>query len=84
MRDFLNSILAFIVAESLTDLEWSSVTATIPIYDQATYDDLARILLGRDGVSNFQERLFSFYTAKGVVISKASVAQSNIFLGAPL
>lgn len=84
MRDFLNGILSFIVAESLTDLEWATVTATIPIYDQASYDDLARILASRDGVTNYQDRLLSFYTAKGVTIAKASTAKSQIFLGAVL
>lgn len=84
MRDFLNGILSFIVAESLTDLEWATVTSTIPIYDQESYDDLSRVLLGRDNVSNYQERLLSFYTAKGVTISKTVTARSNIFLGAAL
>lgn len=84
MREFLNSILSFIVAESLTDLEWASVTATIPIYDQASYNDLARILASREGVSNMQERLLGYYTARGVSITPANNSKSNILIGLPL
>lgn len=84
MRDFLNAILAFIVAESLTDEEFATCTATMPIYDQASYDDLSRVLASRDSISTYQDRLTAFYTAKGVNLTPAKTGTSNIFLGAVL
>lgn len=84
MRDFYDDILAFIVATSLTDEEFEACTATIPIYDQSTYDDMTRVLQSRGGVSTYQDRLNAYYTAKGVSYSQAVVANSNIFIGAVL
>ena len=84
MRDFLNEILAFIVTSSLTDEEYASVTAIAPIYDQATYDDLSRILDERESVSVYQDRLFAYYKARGAEISQANTGKSNILLGGAL
>lgn len=84
MRDFLDAILSFIVSESLTDDEFETVSSTHPIYDQSTYDDLSRILAGRENVSIMQKRLASFYIAKGVDIARAKTGKSNILLGLPL
>lgn len=81
MRDFLNEILNFIVADSLTDEEFDTVEATVTIYDQATYDDLSRILAARESVSNMQERLLAYYTARGVDIDEADTGNSNIYVG---
>jgi hypothetical protein len=84
MRDFLDAILAFIVAESLTDNEFDSVEATVTIYDQATYDDLARILTARGSATVYLDRLLSYYEARGVSLTAATVANSNIFIGGVL
>lgn len=84
MRDFLDAILAFIVAESMTDEEFDTVQSEIPLYDQGTYDDLARILESREAVSVLQERLVAYYKARGVDVSPAKTANSDIFLGAVL
>lgn len=84
MRDFLDSILAFISTESLTDLEFETVTSTLPLYDQSTYDDLSRILANRENVSIMQDRLTFFYRAKGVEFQEAITASSNIWLGSPI
>lgn len=81
MRDFLNGILAFIVAEYLTDDEYATVTAELPLYDQTTYDDLSRILVARESVSTLQDRLYAYYTAKGVDITRAQTGKSDIYLG---
>jgi len=81
MRDFFNAILAFIVAESLTDEEFETCTSELPIYDQGTYDDLARVLESREAVSTMQDRLLAYYEAKGVDISPADTGKSNIYLG---
>lgn len=81
MRDFLNSILSFIGTTSMTDVEFATVQATLPLYDQATYDDLSRILVSRESVSVYQDRLLAYYTAKGVEITPAKTGKSNIYLG---
>lgn len=84
MREFLDAILAFIVTESLTDEEFATCTATMPIYDQTSYDDLARVLVSRESVSTYQERLLSFYEAKGVDIDPAETGKTDILLGCTL
>lgn len=84
MRDFLDAILAFIMAESMTDDEFATIESELPIYDQGTYDDLSRILEGREAVSTMQDRLLAYYTAKGVDITPADTGKSDIFLGAVL
>lgn len=84
MREFLDSILTFIATESLTDAEFATVTATHPLYDQSTYDDLSRILAGRENVSIMQDRLTFFYNAKGVKVKETITSSSNIWLGSPI
>lgn len=84
MRNFLNAILAFIGAESLTDLEFATVTSSVAEYSQSTYDDLARILATRGSVSSFQSKLVGFYSAKGVTVSALNTGKSNIFFGSAL
>lgn len=81
MRDFLNGILSFIVASSLTDEEFALCESEIPIYDQASYDDLSRVLATREAVSTMQARLLAYYTARGVQLTAATTARSNIYLG---
>lgn len=84
MRDFLNGILTFIVATSLTDEEYATVTATLPIYDQASYDDLSAILASRESVSTYQDRLLAYYQARGAEITPAKTGKSNILIGGAL
>lgn len=84
MRDFYDNILAFIVATSLTDDEFATCTATIPVLDQSTYDDLSRVIKSRGNVSVYQARLNAYFNAQGVEYSQAVVANSNIFIGAVL
>jgi hypothetical protein len=84
VRDFLNGILTFIVATSLTDEEYDTVTAVTPIYDQTTYDDLSRILATREMVSTYQDRLLAYYQARGASITPAKTGKSNILLGGKL
>lgn len=84
MRDFFNGILAFIDAESLTDLEFSTMTAVLPLYDQETYENLYSVLQSRGLISNAVERLNAYYYAKGFDAGPAKKAASNIFLGAAL
>lgn len=84
MRDFLDSILEFIAALSLTDDEYATCTSTLPLYDQDTYSDLARVLETRENVSVMQDRLTAFYKAKGVEFTPLDTGKSNIFIGSVL
>lgn len=84
MREFLNAILAFISSESLTDAEFLACKSQLPIFDQSTYDDLSRVLLGRDNITDSQTRLLAVYKAKGVNIEPIDTAKTNILLGFPL
>lgn len=84
MRDFLDNIFLFIGATSLTDLEFSTVTASLPIYNQKTYEDLSRVLETRSGVNDYQDKLVAFYKAKGVDVAPTDTGKTNIYLGSPL
>ena len=84
MRAFLNAILAFIGAESLTDEEFDSVESSSQTYDQASYDDLAAILEAREAVSTMQERLLNYYNARGAEISENDSGKSNIYAGSAI
>ena len=88
MREWLNAILAFIGATSLTDQEYSSMNllnVTINVYNQAAYDELAKVLAGRELVSDMQDRLVGFFKAKGLdSVAPLDVARSEIFIGAAL
>lgn len=84
MRDFFDAILAFIVTTSLTDEEFATCESEIPIYDQGTYDDLARVLLAREAVSVIKDRLVAYYLARGVTVTAATSGSSNIWLGGSL
>lgn len=84
MRDFLNNILIFIAAETLTDSEFESVESIHLLYDQNTYNDLLNILNSRDSIGPYQARLLNFYQAKGVSIVAGRSAKSNIYIGSPL
>lgn len=84
MRTFLNGILSFIGAESLTDLEFDTVESTDQLYNQASYDDLARILDERESISTLQDRLKAYYEAKGADITQIDTATSEIYIGSVL
>jgi hypothetical protein len=84
MRAFLDAILAVIGSTSLTDVEFATVEATVVDYNQATYDDLARILEARESISLALGRLLSYYTARGVLVESWNAAKTNIFIGAVL
>lgn len=84
MRDFFDAILDFIVTTSLTNDEFATTTSEIPIYDQATYDDLARVLNAREAISTVKDRLISYYKARGFDPVPAKTGNSNIFIGGPL
>ncbi len=87
MRDWLNAILGFIGTTSLTDQEWNGINAsdmTTQTYNQAAYDQLSKVLLGRENVSDLQQRLIGIFKAKGTDVAPAVTAQTNILLGMAL
>jgi len=84
MRDFIDSILSVIGATSLTDIEFSSVSATFSIYDQASYDSIAEVLVSREAVSSTRDRLIAHYKANGFDVTPNLGNGSNILVGAVL
>lgn len=84
MRDFLNSILAFIGLESLTDDEFETLEIESYGYDNDTYLALSDILKSRESVSTAQDALRHYFLAKGAELETVSVGRSNIFIGAAL
>ena len=84
MRDWLNSVMAFIGSTSLTDEEWAAVNVlemTTLEYNQAAYDQLSEVLVSRESVSTMQVRLAALFTAKGATFTPAALAETNIYLG---
>lgn len=81
MRDFLNTVLAFIGAENLTDDEFDALTIEDTDSDSDNYGALLAVLNSRDSVSNTKNRLAYYYQAKGLLILADENAQSNILLG---
>lgn len=88
MRDWLNAILIFIGAPSLTDDEYNSINflhLETSVYNQAAYDELSKVLAEREDVSTMQSRLSGFFRAKGLdTLSPADTGKSQILVGCPL
>lgn len=85
MRDFYDSILAFIEAASLSDPEFDTCVSEVEALDLASYNDLLSVLDSRELVSNTRDRLGYYYMAAGVEISQSSAeATSNILVGGAL
>lgn len=88
MREWLNAILAFIGTTSLTDDEYNSINflnLENGTYNQAAYDQLSKVLAGRETMSTMQERLAGFFRAKGLTdLTVADTAKSQILVGIPL
>lgn len=84
MREWFSQIFAFIGTTSVTDIEWAGVNAlniTTNVYNQAAYDELDKILAGRDSVSTMRDRLVGVFKAKGGEITAIPQAKTNIYLG---
>ena len=81
MRDYLNGVLSFIGAESLTNDEFSSITLENISDLVANYNALLVILQDREVVSDMTSRLEHYYLAKGAAVSTPNNARSNIFVG---
>ncbi len=83
-REYLDGILSFVGAESMTDLEFNALTITNVANDVANYNALVGVLNSRELVSSQLSRLSNYYLAKGTDIDVADQAKSNIFIGGAL
>lgn len=86
LRDFLDSVLAFIGCASLTDDEFNALPEGLDAdYTLATYNALKTVLQEREGVSGKLTRLQGLFVAKGVSLSGlARDPASQIFVGEPI
>lgn len=88
MRDFLDAILAFINAESLTDDEFDLLPeGTVQSYNEYVYKYLRSILQARESVSLQLAKLKAFFVAKGVSVVEATATKtpmSQILVGSAL
>lgn len=84
MRAFIDSILAFISAASLSDLEFETFTVNTPSYSVELYKEMMRVLDAREVVSNTRDQLTFYFQARGVAVVEPSAGSSNIFIGSPL
>lgn len=84
MRDFLNAILAFIGAPSLTDDEYTSIDQTglaVSTYNVQCYNALSGVLVSRETVSTITDRLYYFFLSKGVAVTPVAKGKTNIYVG---
>ncbi len=84
MRDYLDGVLSFIGAESLTDEEFDSITLENILDLVANYNALLVVLQDREVVSDMTSRLQNYYLAKGAAVSEPNNSRSNIFVGSEL
>lgn len=87
MRDFLDAIMQFISAATLSDEEFATASS-LPDdpgeYTIEVYNVCLSIIDGRELVSGTREKLAHLFQAKGISINQEPVAKSNIFIGSPL
>lgn len=89
MRDFLDDILAFIDAESLTDEEFSALSLEgSPEPSKEAYTALHAVLETRESVSDATKRLRYYFLAAGTDVgdaeAPATTPKSNILIGTKL
>lgn len=87
MRDWFNAIFQFIGTTSLTDEEYQGINVLhidVMVYSQTAYDELSKVLLARESVSDLQDRLIGVFKAKGTDVAPAVTTGTNILLGIPL
>lgn len=85
MRDYLDSILASINSESLTDSEFEGIDLEVEELNQDTFDSLKVILEVRGSIDSQLEKLAEHFIENDVELSNASdTPTSEIFFGAGL
>lgn len=80
-RYFVNDILRFIDAETLTDVEFGTIESTNKEYTQQLYNELFAILQSRGDLSDQEARLGMYFKSKGISISEATESYTNILVG---
>ena len=81
MRAFIDAIFDAIVAASLSDGEFATVTQDVQIYSLELYNELLAILDARESISNDRDRLRFYFLSRGVDVPESSNGKSNIYLG---
>ena len=84
IRDFLNGVLAFLGAASLSDEEFDSLSIESAAYDVDTYGALLVVIDAREMVSGLRDRLRYLFLAKGVDVSASTPSKSNVLVGSVL
>lgn len=87
MREWLNGILAFIGATSLTDEEYDSIDLagmSVNVYNQEAYNQLSSILISRESISTLHDNLIALFKIRGLEVVPAKVGKSTIYLGGVL
>lgn len=87
MRNFLDAVLAFIGATSLTDAEYDALNflnLEVAVYNEALYNELMKTLVARETVSTTRDRFRALFVAKGVSVPDVPATKSNVFLGSVL
>lgn len=74
MRDFLDEILSFVGADSLTDEEFEALTIGDEELTVATYAALKGVLEARESVSDTLYRLAFYYLAAGVTVATVNTS----------
>ena len=81
---FYDDILLFIGSYAMNGEEIGTVESEAVGYEQSNYDDLSRILLARDGLGGFQDRLSAYFFSHGYNYAANNTGKSNVFLGAAI
>ncbi len=84
MRAYLDSILVFIGASSLTDVEFGGIDIEDTEDQVAVYESLLGVLESRELISDSLSRLEYYFKAKGVDVPPPEPARSQIFVGSAL
>jgi hypothetical protein len=81
IREFVDAILAFIGASSVTDSEFELITEEDEVYSPELYAQMLAVLDTRELVSNTRDRLTYYFQAANATINETDAGVSKIFLG---
>jgi hypothetical protein len=81
LRTFIDSILSFIGAVTLSDAEWATLSDLTDLhYTLANYTRILAVVDAREAVSGVRDRLTFYFQAAGVEIAEPET-KSNIYIG---
>ena len=84
MRDFIDAILTFIEAATLSDEEFDALTIEAAALDAETYAAIDAVLDSREDISTAKDRLLKYFQAGGVDVGPIESPKSQIFVGGAL